>query len=82
MHIPEPVQFPGMAKIRDPADLVHYIHDLVAQAGFLFGCGQLFPGFVIAFTHTDEPFVHQPENQLGFTAPAGWVAVGVGFNMI
>ena len=39
MHIPEPVQLPGMAKIRDPADLVHHIHDLVAQAGIFLSLG-------------------------------------------
>ena len=30
----------------------------------------------------DEPFIHQAEDQLGFTAPAGWVAVGVWLHMV
>jgi hypothetical protein len=82
MHILQPILLAGQTEFRDPADLIHHIHDLVAQAGRFFFLGQLFAGFFITLAHADEPFIHQPENQFSLAAPAGGVAVSVGLNVV
>ena len=52
MHVAKPVQFPGMAKFWDPANLIYHIHDLISQAGFFFCFCQLFAWFFIIFPVT------------------------------
>ena len=82
MHIPQPIQLAFMTKLRDPADLVDHIHDLVAQGFFFLLSGDLLAWFVIELAHADEPLIHQAEDQFGLAAPAGGVAVGIGFDVV
>ena len=82
VHVAQPVQLSRVPEFGDPANLVDHVHDLVAQAALFFGCGDFGPGLVVQFAHADEPLIHQAEDQLGAAAPAGGIAVGVGFDVI
>ncbi len=76
VHVAQPVQLPLQAERRDPTDLVGDVHDLVAQTAVFLLLGDLCVGLVVQLAHTDEPLVHQTEDQLFLAAPAGGITVG------
>ena len=82
MHIAQPVEFALVPEFGNPADLVDHIHNLVAQGLLLLFGGYCLAGFVVKFAHANKPLIHQPEDQFGFAAPAGGVAMGVGFHAV
>ena len=82
VHVAQPVHLAVIAKFRMPVDLIHDIHDLIAQAGLFFGRGHLGARLVIQLAHADEPLVHQAEDQLLAAAPAGGVAVAVALRAV
>ena len=77
VHVAQPVQFAFVAEAGYPADVVHHLHDLVAQALLYLFRRHFAARLVVERSHVDEPLVHQTEDQLGAAAPADRVAVGV-----
>ena len=77
VHIAEPVQLPRIPELRLPADSVHHIHYLVAQACRLFFVRNLIARLVMLSPHADEPLIHQPEHQLRIAAPAHRIAMRI-----
>ena len=82
VHVPQPVEFARVAELRNPADVVHHFHNLVAQAVRLLVGGQLLARLLVLLAHADEPLIHQPEDQLRVAAPADRVAVRVAFEIV
>ncbi len=77
VHVAQPVHLAGVAEFGDPLNLIHHIHDLVAQtARFLFR-RDLLAGLIVQFAHIDEPFIHQTEDQRRVAAPADGITVRV-----
>ena len=64
VHVAEPVELPLVAEVRDPADLVDHVHDLVAQAGVDLLRGQRFARLVVDRAHADEPLVDETEDEV------------------
>ena len=62
MHVAEPVELALVAEVRDPADPVDHVHDLVAQAGVDLLAGQRLAWLVVQRTHADEPLVDEAED--------------------
>ncbi len=76
VHVAEPVELALVAEVRDPADLVDHVHDLVAEAGVDLLGGQRRAWLVVERTHADEPLVDETEDERRPAAPAVRVAVG------
>ena len=75
MHVAEPVQLALVAEVRDPADLVDDVHDLVAQAGVDLLPAERLAWLVVQRTHADVPLVDEAEDERRAAAPAVRVAV-------
>ena len=75
VHVAEPVQLALVAEVRDPADLVDDVHDLVAQAGVDLLPGQRLARLVVQRTHADVPLVDEAEDERRAAPPAVRVAV-------
>ena len=82
VHVAQPVELALVAEVRDPADLVDDVHDLVAQAGVDLLGGQRLARLVVQRTHADEPLVDEAEDERRPAAPAVRVAVGDGLEPV
>ena len=77
VHVAEPVELALIPEVRDPADAVDDLHDLVAQAPLELLRRQLVARLVVDRTHADVPLVDQAEDERRAASPAVWVAVVV-----
>ncbi len=77
LHIAQPIHLSRIAELGDPLDLIHHVHDLIAQAGGFFLFRDLFARLVVELAHADKPFVDQAEDQRCATAPADGIAMRV-----
>ncbi len=75
VHVAEPVELALVAEIRDPADPIDRLHDLVAEACVDLLRRQRLAWLVVQRPHRDEPLVDQPEQQGRAASPAVRVAV-------
>ncbi len=75
VHVAQPVELALVAEVRDPADLVDDVHDLVAQARVDLFLGQRLARLVVQRSHADEPLVDEAEDERRPAPPAVRVAV-------
>ena len=75
VHVAEPVELALVAEVRDPADLVDDLHDLVAQAGVDLLLAERLARLVVERAHADVPLVDEAEDERRAAAPAVRVAV-------
>jgi len=81
-HVDQPVELAVVPERREPGDLVHDLHDLVAEAGVDLFLAERLARLVVDLAHADEPLVHEPEQQRRAAAPAVRVAVAVRLEVV